>query len=88
MCTEFNLGTFFHWQDPVLFSGSIRFNLDPFDQYADEAVWNALEISHLKTYVSGLPTKLNETVAEGGENFRSVSICFRITHEKFQYHGV
>lgn len=30
-------------QEPVLFSASLRFNLDPFDEYDDEALWNALE---------------------------------------------
>ena len=57
-------------QDPVLFTGSIRFNLDPFDEHSDEALWNALEISHLKTFVGGLPGELEESVAEGGSNFR------------------
>lgn len=30
-------------QDPVLFSGSLRFNLDPFDDKSDDAMWDALE---------------------------------------------
>lgn len=30
-------------QDPILFSGALRFNLDPFDQHADEKIWEALE---------------------------------------------
>lgn len=30
-------------QDPILFSGSLRKNLDPFDQYGDSELWNALE---------------------------------------------
>lgn len=30
-------------QDPVLFSGTLRFNLDPFDEHSDRNVWNALE---------------------------------------------
>uniref|UniRef100_W5MJY3 ABC-type glutathione-S-conjugate transporter n=1 Tax=Lepisosteus oculatus TaxID=7918 RepID=W5MJY3_LEPOC len=55
-------------QDPVLFSGSLRMNLDPFDSYSDEEVWNALELAHLKTFVSGLPDKLNHECSEGGEN--------------------
>ena len=60
----------FLFQDPVLFTGSIRFNLDPFDEHSDEALWSALEISHLKTFVAGLPGELEESVAEGGGNFR------------------
>ncbi|KAL4659052.1 multidrug resistance-associated protein 1-like [Arapaima gigas] len=55
-------------QDPVLFSGSLRMNLDPFNQYSDEDVWNALELAHLKNFVSGLPPKLNHECSEGGEN--------------------
>uniref|UniRef100_A0A673MW86 ABC-type glutathione-S-conjugate transporter n=1 Tax=Sinocyclocheilus rhinocerous TaxID=307959 RepID=A0A673MW86_9TELE len=55
-------------QDPVLFSGSLRMNLDPFDAYTDEEVWNALELAHLKNFVSELPDKLNHECSEGGEN--------------------
>uniref|UniRef100_A0AAR2JWE9 ABC-type glutathione-S-conjugate transporter n=1 Tax=Pygocentrus nattereri TaxID=42514 RepID=A0AAR2JWE9_PYGNA len=55
-------------QDPVLFSGSLRMNLDPFDTYSDEEVWNALELAHLKNFISGLPDKLNYECSEGGEN--------------------
>uniref|UniRef100_A0A8C1JAS4 Multidrug resistance-associated protein 1 n=1 Tax=Cyprinus carpio TaxID=7962 RepID=A0A8C1JAS4_CYPCA len=55
-------------QDPVLFSGSLRMNLDPFDGYTDEDVWRALELAHLKNFVSGLPDKLNHECSEGGEN--------------------
>uniref|UniRef100_A0AAQ5Y2C9 Multidrug resistance-associated protein 1 n=1 Tax=Amphiprion ocellaris TaxID=80972 RepID=A0AAQ5Y2C9_AMPOC len=55
-------------QDPVLFSGSLRMNLDPFDSYSDEEVWRALEFSHLKSFVSGLPDKLSHECSEGGEN--------------------
>ncbi|KAI5097098.1 multidrug resistance-associated protein 1-like isoform X2, partial [Silurus meridionalis] len=55
-------------QDPVLFSGSLRKNLDPFDYYSDEEVWKALELAHLKGFVSGLQDKLNHECSEGGEN--------------------
>ncbi|XP_059413452.1 multidrug resistance-associated protein 1 [Carassius carassius] len=55
-------------QDPVLFSGSLRMNLDPIDGYTDEEVWRALELAHLKNFVSGLPDKLNHECSEGGEN--------------------
>ncbi|XP_013810458.2 ATP-binding cassette sub-family C member 2 isoform X1 [Apteryx mantelli] len=55
-------------QDPVLFSGTLRMNLDPFDQYPDEEVWKALELAHLKTYVQDLPERLFHLVSEGGEN--------------------
>uniref|UniRef100_A0A8B9NCF5 Canalicular multispecific organic anion transporter 1 n=1 Tax=Accipiter nisus TaxID=211598 RepID=A0A8B9NCF5_9AVES len=55
-------------QDPVLFSGTLRMNLDPFDQYTDEEVWKALELAHLKTYVQDLPEGLLHLVSEAGEN--------------------
>ncbi|KAM9556809.1 multidrug resistance-associated protein 1 isoform 5-T6 [Guaruba guarouba] len=55
-------------QDPVLFSGSLRMNLDPFDQHSDEDIWRSLELAHLKNFVSSLPDKLNHDCAEGGEN--------------------
>nr|KAF6365704.1 ATP binding cassette subfamily C member 1 [Pipistrellus kuhlii] len=55
-------------QDPILFSGSLRMNLDPFSQYSDEEVWTSLELAHLKTFVSALPDKLNHECTEGGEN--------------------
>ncbi|XP_074036465.1 multidrug-Resistance like Protein 1 isoform X3 [Leptinotarsa decemlineata] len=55
-------------QDAVLFSGTLRMNLDPFDQYNDDAVWRSLEHAHLKDFVKGLNAGLNHEVTEGGEN--------------------
>lgn len=55
-------------QDPVLFSGSLRMNIDPFKTYSDDAIWMALENSHLKTYVKGLAEGLEYEITEGGEN--------------------
>uniref|UniRef100_A0A4W3JIZ9 ATP-binding cassette, sub-family C (CFTR/MRP), member 9 n=1 Tax=Callorhinchus milii TaxID=7868 RepID=A0A4W3JIZ9_CALMI len=56
-------------QDPVLFSGSIRFNLDPGCKCTDDRLWEALEIAQLKNIVKLLPGGLNANVTEGGENF-------------------
>lgn len=56
-------------QDPVMFSASVRFNLDPFDQYSDEAIWDMLDRVQMKDHVMGLPGQLLEIVAEGGDNF-------------------
>ncbi|XP_043228721.1 multidrug resistance-associated protein 1-like [Amphibalanus amphitrite] len=55
-------------QDPVLFSGTLRQNMDPFDQYSDDQVWAALEHSHLKTFVKGLDAGLQHEISEGGGN--------------------
>ncbi|XP_029940293.1 multidrug resistance-associated protein 1-like [Salarias fasciatus] len=55
-------------QDPVLFSGSLRMNLDPFENCSDEDLWRALDLAHMKSFVSGLPQKLDHECSEGGEN--------------------
>ena len=55
-------------QDPVLFSGSLRMNLDPFSEHSDDAIWRTLELSHLKDFTSGLSDGLNHEITEGGEN--------------------
>ncbi|KAG1679919.1 Multidrug resistance-associated protein 1 [Nymphon striatum] len=54
--------------DPVLFTGALRFNLDPFNHYSDEEVWQALELSHLKEFISSLKEGLQCYVSEGGSN--------------------
>mmetsp|Transcript_129522 Transcript_129522/g.415221 ORF Transcript_129522/g.415221 Transcript_129522/m.415221 type:complete len:1382 (-) Transcript_129522:118-4263(-) len=71
-------------QDPVLFSGDLRFNLDPLNESSDQAVWQAICRSHLQSHVDALARqscgdaafgavtvadKLAATVAEKGENF-------------------
>ncbi|XP_025200376.1 probable multidrug resistance-associated protein lethal(2)03659, partial [Melanaphis sacchari] len=56
-------------QEPVLFSGSMRKNLDPLDEYPDHVLWNALEEVELKTVVEDLPDGLNSKMSEGGSNF-------------------
>ncbi|CAH1248229.1 ABCC9 [Branchiostoma lanceolatum] len=56
-------------QDPVLFAGTIRFNLDPMDSRSDQELWDALAAAQLKKVVSDLPEGLDSVVSEGGENF-------------------
>ncbi|XP_069315906.1 ATP-binding cassette sub-family C member 2 isoform X2 [Eulemur rufifrons] len=55
-------------QDPILFSGSLRMNLDPFNTYSDEEIWKALELAHLKSFVAGLQLGLSHEVTEAGGN--------------------
>ena len=70
-------------KDPVLFSGSLRFNLDPFGKYSDAQLWNIIEIAHLRYFVNSVSQKgnsdrghregdtnigLDYLITEGGEN--------------------
>jgi ATP-binding cassette subfamily C (CFTR/MRP) protein 4 len=52
-----------------LFIGSLRKNLDPFDQYTDCEIWQALKDVQMKTLITNLPSGLETTVIEGGANF-------------------
>ncbi|XP_057372866.1 ATP-binding cassette sub-family C member 5-like [Daphnia carinata] len=56
-------------QDPVLFIGTIRYNLDPFQKYSDDAIWEAVERTNMKEKVKALPGQLDSPVIENGENF-------------------
>lgn len=56
-------------QDPVLFSGTIRFNLDPSDSYTDQQIWDVLERTSLTKTISKVPGRLHAEVKESGGNF-------------------
>jgi len=72
-------------QDPVLFSGTVRYNLDPFNELTDHQLWDALEeviyqwfriviqFIHcqvqLREVVVNLENGLGSDVSEGGSNF-------------------
>ncbi|XP_017117181.1 probable multidrug resistance-associated protein lethal(2)03659 [Drosophila elegans] len=56
-------------QEPVLFSGTMRHNLDPFDEFSDEKLWHSLEEVKMKDVVANLATGLETKVTEGGSNF-------------------
>ncbi|KAJ1729945.1 hypothetical protein LPJ72_004709 [Coemansia sp. Benny D160-2] len=62
-------------QDPVLFNGSIRFNLDPFDEHPDALLWEALRRTHLikengsqNTSVSSSSISVSSVVGRGESN--------------------
>ncbi|KAJ3698577.1 hypothetical protein LUZ61_002282 [Rhynchospora tenuis] len=56
-------------QSPVLFSGSVRFNLDPFGEHNDADLWESLERAHLKDAIRRNSLGLDAQVSESGENF-------------------
>jgi ABC-type multidrug transport system fused ATPase/permease subunit len=55
-------------QNPVLFSGTVRSNIDPFDEYSDKQIWDALSRCGMKESVENMPGMLNASIAEYGEN--------------------
>ena len=55
-------------QSPVIFSNTLRYNLDPFNEHSDAAVWEALEAVQLKQLVSNLTNKLSTQMSENGSN--------------------
>ncbi|KAH8258985.1 hypothetical protein KR038_000986, partial [Drosophila bunnanda] len=56
-------------QEPVLFSGTMRYNLDPFDEYNDDKLWRSLEEVKLKDAVAKMSSGLQSKITEGGTNF-------------------
>jgi ATP-binding cassette subfamily C (CFTR/MRP) protein 4 len=56
-------------QDPVLFTGTLRRNLDPFGEYNDADMWKVLEEVHLLAPIRELQTGLDTEISEGGSNF-------------------
>jgi ATP-binding cassette subfamily C (CFTR/MRP) protein 1 len=56
-------------QTPTLFSGTLRYNLDPFSEFSDARLHEALAMVQLAEMVSSLPLGLNAPVAEHGCNF-------------------
>jgi ATP-binding cassette subfamily C (CFTR/MRP) protein 1 len=56
-------------QDPVLFTNTVRYNIDPFNEHSDDELWDALRLANLADYVRSLEGGLTHAVQEGGENF-------------------
>jgi ABC-type multidrug transport system fused ATPase/permease subunit len=56
-------------QDPVLFMGTVRYNIDPFGEHSDQSLWEALSMVGLKTYIESLQGQLDAPVEENGSNF-------------------
>ncbi|KAG0586421.1 hypothetical protein KC19_2G089600 [Ceratodon purpureus] len=56
-------------QDPTLFDGTIRSNLDPTGQYSDQELWEALRKCQLADIVQELDLRLESPVLENGENW-------------------
>ncbi len=55
-------------QDPIAFIGSLRKNLDPFDEHEENEIWNVLEEVQLKEAVNEMPAKLDYQLSESGAN--------------------
>ncbi|KAK2961144.1 Multidrug resistance-associated protein [Blattamonas nauphoetae] len=56
-------------QDPTLFTGTVRYNLDLGGKASDDRIWEVLEMIEMREIVAGLPLELDSQVAEGGSNF-------------------
>ncbi|KAL9235764.1 hypothetical protein vseg_010500 [Gypsophila vaccaria] len=56
-------------QEPVLFEGTVRSNIDPTGLYSDDQIWKSLERCQLRDVVASKPEKLDSPVADNGENW-------------------
>lgn len=56
-------------QEPILFSGTVRRNLDPFGERTDEEIWDAIEKVQLRVKIAAFLGKLDTTISESGADF-------------------
>lgn len=56
-------------QEPTLFRGTVRFNLDPIDEHSDAEIWEALDKCQLGDIIRTKPERLDALVADDGENW-------------------
>ena len=54
-------------QEPTLFSGTLKRNLDPLNEKTDEEIWSALEMVSLRGAIERKPEQLDAPVSEGGQ---------------------
>jgi len=55
-------------QDPFLFSGTVRENVDPYQHYTDEDIHSVLEKCHLRDLIENLGNGLESMIVERGRN--------------------
>ncbi|KAH0904777.1 hypothetical protein HID58_044280 [Brassica napus] len=56
-------------QDPTMFEGTVRSNLDPLEEYSDDQIWEALDKCQLGDEVRKKELKLDSSVSENGQNW-------------------
>ncbi|KAG4154902.1 hypothetical protein ERO13_D03G081100v2 [Gossypium hirsutum] len=56
-------------QDPTLFGGSVRYNIDPLEQHTDNEIWEVLEKCQLREAVQAKEGGLNSTAVQDGLNW-------------------
>jgi ABC-type multidrug transport system fused ATPase/permease subunit len=56
-------------QEPTMFEGTVRSNLDPLGEYTDNQIWEALDSCQLGDEVRKKELKLDSPVIENGENW-------------------
>lgn len=59
----------------MLFSGTVRTNLDPFDEHSTATIWDALEKAQMKEAIDSLPAGLDADVGDGGGGYSVLHLC-------------